>query len=123
MDFISNVSEDKIKQAIKDGEFDNLPGKGKPLVLDEMDGIPRELRMAYKLLKNAGMLESENASRKELMDIEDLIAKTDDDKERKKLQKQLNEKLLTFNKVMEKRNTTNSKAFKQYQTKIDDLFK
>lgn len=31
MDFSSIVSEDKIKQAIKDGEFEGLPGMGKPL--------------------------------------------------------------------------------------------
>ncbi|WP_409304350.1 DUF1992 domain-containing protein [Peribacillus sp. SCS-155] len=122
MDFI-NIAEDKIKQAIKDGEFDNLPGKGKPLNLDDMNGIPPELRMAYRMLKNAGMVEAEASYRNELMRIEDLIANCEDQEERQKLEKQLNEKLLAFNKVLEKRNTTNSKAFKQYQSKIDKLFR
>ncbi|RFU62920.1 DnaJ family domain-containing protein [Peribacillus glennii] len=122
MDFVHIVAEDKIRKAIEDGEFDHLPGKGQPLVLDDMAGISPELRMAYKMLINAGMLEEENDYRKEMMRIEDLIASCDEDAERKKLQKQLNEKLLSFNKVMKKRNVSNSNAFKQYQHKIDRLF-
>lgn len=122
MDFVHIVSEDRIRRAIEDGEFDHLPGKGKPLVLDDMSGIPADLRMAYKMLKNAGMLEEESDYRKELMRIEDLIACCDDDTKETRLQKQLNEKLLSFNKVIKKRDASNSKAFKQYQHKIDRLF-
>ncbi|PLT32969.1 DnaJ family domain-containing protein [Bacillus sp. V5-8f] len=124
MDFVHIVAEDKIRKAIQDGEFDHLPGKGKPLVIDEMPGIPPELRMAYRMLKNAGMLEeADNGYRKELMRIEDLLASCEDDTEREKLQKQLNEKLLAFNKVIKKRNVSNSTIFKEYQHKIDRLFK
>lgn len=90
MDFVHSVSEDKIRKAIEEGEFDHLPGKGKPLILDDMSGIPAELRMSYKMLKNAGMVEAEQSFRKELMRIEDLITCTQDDLEKEKLQKQLN---------------------------------
>jgi len=47
--------EDLINEAIANGEFDNLKGKGKPLDLEEDQHIPPELRMAYRMLKRAGI--------------------------------------------------------------------
>lgn len=51
MDFSHIVSEDKIKRAIKDGEFENLPGMGKPLPKDDAAHLPESLRMSYRMLK------------------------------------------------------------------------
>jgi len=118
MDFVHIIAEEKIKQAMNDGEFDHLPGKGKPLVIEDLSAIPQDLRMAYSLLKNAKMLEDEQNYRKELMQIEDLIACCHDPEEKLVLQQKLNQKLLQFNRVLQKRNTTNSNAFKKYDTKI-----
>ena len=47
--------EERIKKAQKEGLFDNLEGARKPLNLDEMN-IPDNLRLAHKILKNAGFL-------------------------------------------------------------------
>lgn len=85
MDFSHIVSEDKIKRAIKDGEFENLPGMGKPLPKDDAAHLPESLRMSYRMLKNAGMAEDEGALKKELMTIDHLIAKCYDEKERELL--------------------------------------
>lgn len=52
MSFFQHSAEDKIKKAIEAGEFDNLPGKGKPLKLDDNPFEPEELRMAHRLLKS-----------------------------------------------------------------------
>jgi hypothetical protein len=50
------IAERKIKEAIERGEFDDLPGAGRPLDLDDLDpSLPEELRLAYRVLKNAGM--------------------------------------------------------------------
>lgn len=122
MDFVHIVSEEKIRQAMKDGEFDNLPGKGKPLVIEDLSAVPEELRMAYRILKNAKVIEEEEDFRKDLIRLEDLIASCHDPEERGKLQHQLNQKLLQFNKVMKKRNITNSNMFKKYETKIKSRF-
>lgn len=46
--------ERRIEAAIARGEFDNLPGSGRPLVRDDDPLVPQELRVAYRLLKNAG---------------------------------------------------------------------
>lgn len=50
------LAERRIEEAIERGEFDDLPGAGQPLDLDDLDPLlPEELRMAYRILKNAGM--------------------------------------------------------------------
>ena len=51
--------ERRIQQAIARGEFDNLPGAGRPLALDDDALVPAELRVAYRLLKNAGYVPPE----------------------------------------------------------------
>ncbi|XJZ29015.1 DnaJ family domain-containing protein [Bacillota bacterium Lsc_1132] len=108
-----------MKKAYKDGEFDQLPGFGKPLELEDLSSIPEELRMAYKLLKNGGYTNEENRLRQEMLSIEDLIQKVDNTHEKEQLQKQLNEKLLRYNRLMSNRRVkTNSAGFKNYQQKI-----
>ena len=57
MDAIAFIAEKRIEQAIEDGVFDNLPGMGKPLVLEDLSALPPELRMAYTVLKNSGYIE------------------------------------------------------------------
>lgn len=59
MDWMSSIIEEKIQEAIRKGEFDNLPGAGRPLQLEDASGVPEELRTSYKLLKNAGMIPEE----------------------------------------------------------------
>ena len=53
---IAKVAEHKIQEAIDEGKFDNLPGKGKPLVFDDDPMTPAHLRLANKVLKNANVL-------------------------------------------------------------------
>lgn len=120
MDFFTIISEQQIKKAYENGEFDNLPGFGKPLDLEDLSGVPEDLRMAYRLLKNAGFSPEENKLKQEMMSIESMIKNCEDPAEKEKLQKNLNEKLLRFNQAMSKRGAkTNSSLFKNYEQKID----
>ncbi|WP_066306078.1 DUF1992 domain-containing protein [Bacillus sp. FJAT-29814] len=124
MDMFHIVSEDRIKKAYRDGDFDNLKGFGKPLELEDLSSIPEELRMVYKILKNSGYTEEEHQLRKEMMTIEDLIRNCDDSVERETLARKMNEKLLRFNQLMSKRGTkTNSALFKNYELKIQNKLK
>jgi hypothetical protein len=50
------IAERKIEEAIEEGLFDNLPGKGQPLNLEDDPMTPPHLRAANKILKNAGVL-------------------------------------------------------------------
>ena len=49
------IAERKIAEAVSQGELDGLPGAGRPLDLDEDALVPEELRMAHRILKNAGV--------------------------------------------------------------------
>ena len=53
------LAERKIAEAVSRGEFDALPGAGRPLDLEDDALVPEELRMAYRILKNAGFTPKE----------------------------------------------------------------
>ncbi len=84
MDIIAKIAEEKIRAAMERGEFDNLPGRGKPLILDDDAPVPEENRLAYKVLKNAGCIPPELEMRKEALSLRELIDTIDDEKERLK---------------------------------------
>ncbi|OOR06762.1 hypothetical protein BW900_11090 [Bacillus mycoides] len=96
MDVFLNIAEEKIRQAIRNGDLDHIPGKGKPLQLEDLSMVPPELRMSYKILKNAGMIPPEMELQKDILKIEDLIACCYDEVERKELQEELTAKTLRF---------------------------
>ena len=47
--------EKQIREAMERGEFDNLPGKGKPLDLGYNPYAPEDWQLAFKLLQDAGI--------------------------------------------------------------------
>ena len=67
MEFFSLLAENRIREAMEAGEFDDLQGKGQPLNLEDDSHIPSELRMAYKILKNADCLPPELTLRQEVV--------------------------------------------------------
>jgi hypothetical protein len=67
------IAEQKIRAAMERGEFDDLPGEGRPLDLSDDRLVPEGLRMAYRLLKNAGFIPPELEAQKEIRDLEQLI--------------------------------------------------
>lgn len=73
MDIVAVIAENKIREAMEKGEFDNLPGKGKPLQLEDLSGVPEELRASYLILKNAGVLPPELELHREIMSLKKLI--------------------------------------------------
>ena len=82
MDAISIIAEQRIREACERGAFDSLPGAGKPLELEDDSHIPEDLRMAYKLLKNAGYVPEEVLDRKEAQSIVDALEKCGDEQEK-----------------------------------------
>lgn len=123
MDLFSIIAEDKIKKAIEEGEFDNLPGQGKPLKLDDMSHIPEELRVAYKVLKNSNMLDDVEKLKKDISSIDDLLLACEDRKEAEELKHKKREKQIQIETLMKKRNAFNSPASSFYKDKILDRFK
>lgn len=47
-----------IRQAMAEGQFDNLPGEGKPLrwLLEDDTNVPDEMRLAYKVMRDNDIL-------------------------------------------------------------------
>ena len=90
MDIFGKLAEERIKEAAERGDFADLPGRGKPLKLEDDSRVPEELRLAYKVLKNAGYTPPELEAQKELMQVEDLLANAPDEKTRYQALKRLN---------------------------------
>jgi hypothetical protein len=59
MSVLRRLAERRIAEAIERGEFDNLPGAGRPLDLGGDADVPSELRAIYRVLKNSGYLPQE----------------------------------------------------------------
>ncbi|RMG60180.1 MAG: DUF1992 domain-containing protein [Deltaproteobacteria bacterium] len=102
MDIIWKIADEKIREAMERGEFDNLPGKGKPVEIEDLSLVPPDLRPAYKLLKNAGYLPPEMELRKEIATLEAMLEEIDDERVLEETVAILNEKILSLN-IMEKR--------------------
>ena len=73
MNLLDQIAEARIQEAMERGELRDLPGEGKPLSLDDDSAVPEELRVAYRVLKNAGFLPPELQLRKEVCEAEQLL--------------------------------------------------
>jgi len=120
MDAFSKIAERRIIEAIKNGEFDNLLNRGKPIDLDEDCFVPQELRMAYRILKNSGCLPSELELRNEIISLRSMINSLDNDTERMKKIRELNFNLLKFNELRKK--PFDIEDFPEYREKIYNKF-
>jgi len=83
------LAEQRIEEAMRDGQFDNLPGAGKPLDLDDDRMVAEESRVAYRLLKNAGFVPPELETRKEIADLHRLLSTVTDEAEQQRAQRRL----------------------------------
>jgi len=84
-------------EALEKGEFDNLPGKGEPLATEDISNIPEDLRMAYRILKNADCLPPELQLKKEIRQMEDMLEDIPDEKEKYRQIKKINYKIMRLN--------------------------
>ncbi len=120
MSWMDAIVEERIRESIKKGEFDGLPGAGKPLSHEDDTAVPDELRLGYKLLKNAGMLPEELQLRKELLTLEELLNCCKDEAERGKLREQLSVKKLRYELLMKGRSWQDTGAFLEYERRMQE---
>ena len=95
-------ADEKIKEAIANGEFDNLRGKGKPLDLDAYFATPEHLRMGYSILKSADIIPEEMELLKQIEGLKKSLDLCTSQIEKRAIQKQLSEKITNFNMRMER---------------------
>jgi hypothetical protein len=85
----SRIADRRIREAIAQGEFENLPGSGKPLNLEEYFNTPEDLRMAFSILKNANCAPAEVELLNEVSRLQRAIAAASDAATRQELQRTL----------------------------------
>jgi hypothetical protein len=99
---IESSIEQRIKEAIDRGDFDNLKGKGKPLDLDAYFAMPEEIRMAFAMLKSNEFVPEEVEMMKEIARLKEAIAASEETDQRARLTDQLQEKNLALTIALEK---------------------
>jgi hypothetical protein len=94
--------EAMIKEAQERGEFDNLPGKGKPIDLTSYFETPEDIRAAQLVLKNAGIISHEVELLKEIAQLKETLPRVKDEQKRVEIKRQIEEKQIEFSLMMEK---------------------
>jgi hypothetical protein len=103
------IVEAIIKDAMERGEFDNLPGRGKPIDLTEYFETPEEVRLAHSILKNAGMTSREVELLKEIAELKQVHAALLDEKKKQDIEKQIQQKQIELNLMLERQKRERSK--------------
>jgi len=120
VEIFGKIAEERIRKAMEEGAFDNLSGAGRPLRFDDEIWIPEDLRLAYRVLRNAGCVPPEIEERKEILNLGALIGTIDDDRERLKRLRELNFRIMKLN-VMRKR-LLDREAFPEYEEKVFERY-
>ncbi|HLF73455.1 MAG TPA: DUF1992 domain-containing protein [Anaerolineales bacterium] len=96
------IVEAIIQEAMERGEFDNLAGKGKPIDLTEYFETPEEVRMAYSVLKSAGITPREVDLLKEIARLKETLEQAPNEQERHEIEQQIRQKQVEFDLMMER---------------------
>ncbi|HEU4389813.1 MAG TPA: DUF1992 domain-containing protein [Blastocatellia bacterium] len=94
--------QDKIDKAIAEGEFDNLAGEGKPLDLAWYFELPEHLRLTYSVLKNYKAVPEEVEILREIGQLRETLARTEDAQDRSRINKEINQKELSLRLLLER---------------------
>lgn len=117
MSIFALIAERRIQEAIQNGSLDNLALKGQPLPKEDLTGVPEDLRMGYKILKNSGHLPEELQIRQDILTLQDLLQACSEPEEKATTQRKLTLRQLHYNLLMEKKGQ--SLAHLQYLAKLE----
>lgn len=93
----AKLVEQRIQAAQRDGDFEDLPGSGRPIEFEDDSNIPEDLRLAYKMLKNADFTPPEIEIKKQILQTEDLLGGMRDGREKYKAIKKINYLIMKLN--------------------------
>ena len=110
------IAERRISEAIREGQLDVEGWRNKPLPMTNDYLVPEELRMAHKILKNAGYLPPEIETKKEIQQIEDLLATCEDERARVKQMKKLSYLMMKLSSM--KGDTLNIESQEEYYRQV-----
>lgn len=117
---LERVAEKLISEAIQRGEFDNLPGSGEPLNLEDDRQIPDDLRLAYKVLRNADCLPPELELKKEIRTAEGLLSALKDESAKYRQIKKINYLIMKLN-TMRKGSVQWEEQQRYYEKVVDRM--
>lgn len=95
--------EEKIREAMAAGEFDNLAGRGRPLDLRPYFDTPEDLRLAYSVLKSSGFVPEEAELLKEIDALRTALSAASDAQAGARLKQAIEEKTLRLRLLFERR--------------------
>lgn len=101
MFIFDKIAEDRIQEAMRNGEFDNLPSQGKPINLDYWASLPEGIRAGFMLLKNNGFIPEEVQLLKDIEELREKLACCQNQKDKTLLSKKLEETKLKYNLIAE----------------------
>ena len=116
MSYFWRIAEERILDAQRAGAFDDLPGKGKPLNLEDLSWVPEELRIGYHVLKNAHVLPPEAELMKDIHTLEDLLKHVEDEGQRRALAKSIHAKMIRLDLL--KRRSMSVASLRGYSRKL-----
>lgn len=116
MSYFWRIAEERILDAQRAGAFDDLPGKGKPLHLEDLSWVPDDLRIGYHILKNAHVLPPEAELLKDIHTLEDLLKHVEDEGQRQALAKSIQSKMIRLDLL--KRRSISVASVRGYSRKL-----
>src|SRR5687767_11479782 len=109
---VDRLVEAHIRQARDRGDFDDLPGAGKPLDLDHLNGLTSEQRREALVLRCAGEVSEEVALLREITATRAAIERCGDDAERERLRVDVRTKATEVAALFERRRAAAAPARK-----------
>jgi hypothetical protein len=116
LSYFWRIAEERILDAHRSGAFDDLPGKGKPLNLEDLSWVPEDLRIGYHILKNAHVLPPEAELLKDIHTLEDLLKHVEDEGQRRALAKSIQFKMIRLDLL--KRRSLSVASVRDYSRKL-----
>jgi hypothetical protein len=120
LSYFWRIAEERILDAQRAGAFDDLPGKGKPLNLEDLSWVPEDLRIGYHILKNAHVLPPEAELLKDIHTLDDLLKHVEDEGQRRALAKSIQFKMIRLDLL--KRRSMSITSVRNYSRKLITKF-
>lgn len=114
----ASIAERRIREAIQEGLLDDLALKGKPIPHEDCAGVAEELRMGYKILKNAGYIPEELQLHQEILSLQDMLRLCTDPEQQQETRRKLTLRQLHFDMLIEKKGR--NLAIREYQGRLQD---
>lgn len=102
MSIFEKIAQNKIQEAIENGEFERLSNQGQPLHLDEYFATPEDFRLGHSVLKSANILPAEMELLREIGQLKQRIEHCQNEAEKRRLRQWRAEKQLQLRILLER---------------------